>query len=96
MNPTQDEWITTHDAARELLSYATIGASVIIEPIWPPSPAARQWALVLDAAPQDTPSRGEVYSLPCRAADLARRARTLASDAYAALNRRRTAVALET
>lgn len=75
-----EELVQTHDAARELLKYAVPGATVVIEPVWPPHPNARMWTLVLDSAPHHAVQALDTYTLPVRADALYRRARTLAED----------------
>jgi hypothetical protein len=84
--------VRTHDAARELLRYAVPGATVVIEPVWPPHPTARQWAMVLDAAPSHAVQAFDTYTLPVTAESLYRRARTLAEEGLRSLaeHRRRT------
>ena len=73
-----DELVRTHDEARELLKYAALGATVIIErPRVEHQPHVRTFTLVLDAAPHHAVNALDVYSLPCNARVLAKRARTL-------------------
>lgn len=92
MSTDNDGLVRTHDAARELLRYAVPGATVVIEPVWPPAPNARQWAMVLDAAPTHAVQAFDTYSLPVPADVLYRRARTLAEEGLRSLatHRRRT------
>lgn len=73
-----DDWIRTHDEARDALRYAAIGATVVIERVQREhSPESRMFTLVLDAAPGHAVSAADAYSLPCLAAPLMRRARDL-------------------
>lgn len=73
-----DDWVRTHDEARDLLRYAALGATVIIERVQREhTPDVRQFAIVLDAAPGHAVSAADAYSLPCLAKPLALRARAL-------------------
>jgi hypothetical protein len=85
-----DDWIRSHDEARELLRYACLGATVIVEPIAREhQPSMRRWTVVLDGAEQLATSSVEIYALPCLGAPLARRARNLCDAAQEALRRHR-------
>lgn len=73
-----DEMIRTHDEAADLLRYAALGATVIIERLpREHTPELRQYTVVLDAAPGHAVSAADAYSLPCLATPLAKRVRAL-------------------
>jgi len=81
-----DDWIRTHDEARDALRYAAIGATVVIElPAREHVPETRMFTIVVDAAPGHSVSAADAYSLPCLAAPLMRRARTLCDRARRSL-----------
>lgn len=81
-----DGWLRTHDEAAQLLRYATIGATVLIERLpREHTPDLRQYTIVLDGAAEYAVSAADAYALPCLAAPLARRARDLCDSAVAAL-----------
>ena len=87
-----DDWVRTHDEARELLRYTALGATVVIEPVEVEhSPESRRFTVVLDAAPDFATSSAEIYSLPCLARPIQRRVRTLCERAWEALRRHRRA-----
>lgn len=74
-----DQWIRTHDEARDLLKYSVIGATVVIERVEREHcPETRAFTVVLDGATDFATSVADCYSLPCLAGPLARRARDLA------------------
>lgn len=88
-----DDWIRTHDEAEQLLRYACLGATVIVERVEREhQPSMRRWTVVLDAAEQLATSAVEIYALPCLGAPLARRARNLCNAAQDALRRHRRKV----
>lgn len=81
-----DDWIRTYDEARDLLKYAALGATVIIERVQREhTPDTRMFTVVLDAAPGHAVSAADAYALPCLAAPLARRARDLCERGRASL-----------
>ncbi len=85
-----DDWVRSHEEARQLLRYACLGATVIVEPVEREhQPSMGRWTVVLDAAETLATSSAEIYALPCLGAPLARRARTLCNDAQDALRRHR-------
>lgn len=85
-----DDWIRSHDEAEQLLRYACLGATVVIEPIHGERvPESRRFTVVLDAAPEFATSCQEIYSLPALGGPIARRARTLCDRAVEALRRHR-------
>ena len=87
-----DQWVRTHDEARDLLRYAALGATVILEPLREGrSPDARSYTLVLDGAVDYALSVADAYSLPCLAGPLAARARALCDTATRALAAHRRA-----
>ncbi|MBL0219652.1 MAG: hypothetical protein IPQ07_38030 [Myxococcales bacterium] len=86
MTVIDDDWIRTHDEARDALRYAALGATVIIERVQREhTPDTRSFTVVLDAAPNHAVSAADAYSLPCLAAPLMRRARTLCDRARQSL-----------
>lgn len=81
-----DDWIRTHDEARDALKYSAIGATVIIERIEREhTPEVRQFTVVVDAAPGHAVSAADAYALPCLAEPLMRRVRTLCDRARTSL-----------
>ena len=74
---TANDWVHSHDGARQVLTYSGLGATVLIEPL-PRSErastreASRQFTMVLDAAPEHATGAFDVYTLPVRARDLSR------------------------
>lgn len=76
------DMVRTHDDALALLRYAVPGAIVELAPIWRPGSSqdearTRRYTITVPAA-RVRVSDGDVYSLPCLAEPLARRARELA------------------
>lgn len=87
---TDDDWVRSHEEVRQLLHYACLGATVIVEPIEREhQPSMGRWTVVLDAAETLATSSAEIYALPCLGAPLAHRARNLCNDAQEALRRHR-------
>lgn len=84
-----DDWVRSHDEVREVLRYAAIGATAIVEPVSPERPQDGQWTLVLDAAPHHAVSARDLYSLPILGEPLQRRAAELLAAAGEALRRAR-------
>lgn len=85
-----DGMVHTHDDARDLMKYAALGATVLIEPFdLDDLPGARRYTVVLDAAPYDAANAADMYHLPVNARVLAQRVRQIADDARTALARRR-------
>lgn len=85
------DWVTTHDSARELLRYAALGATVMIEPLRSEHrrPESRAFTVVLDGATDYAVNAADAYSLPCLAEPLARRVRALCDDATRVLAHKR-------
>lgn len=85
-----DDWVRTHDELQQLLRYACLGATVIVERIEREhQPSMGRFTVVLDAAEEIATSSAEVYALPCLGAPIARRARNLCDRAVEALRRHR-------
>lgn len=84
-----DDWIHTHDSARELLTYAVPGARVKLSPVALPGTTAgnakaRRYQITVRRLGRDPIETADLYTLPCLAAPLARRARALADFALSA------------
>lgn len=85
-----DGWVRTHEEASQLLRYTALGATVLFDPLKRAKvqravDATREFTLVLDGAPHHAVNDLDMYTLPCKAAALQRRVRTLCDQARAAL-----------
>jgi len=81
-----DDLVTTHDGARELLSYALTGARVTLHRVAVPGSAeaaarTRRYEIVVERAGCDPITVADAYSLPVHAGTLARSARQKADAA---------------
>lgn len=81
-----DDWVTTHDGARELLTYAVPGARVRLSPVALPgtreaNAKARRYQITVPRLGREPVETADLYTLPCLAGPLARRARQLADHA---------------
>lgn len=86
-----DDWVRSHDEARELFRYTAIGATVVVEPLTAEdlTPATRRFTVVLDAAPDFATSCQDIYVLPFLGAPMQARLRSLCTRAWEALRRHR-------
>lgn len=86
---TDDNWCRTHDDVRDLLIYAVPGARVTLTPVALPgstmrNAGSRRYEVAVPRVGRVLPPTADVYTLPCRAEPLARRARELADYALRA------------
>lgn len=78
-----DEWCRTHEDVQQLLTYAVPGARVTLTPVALPgstmrAAGSRRYEVKVPRIGVEPPPTADVYTLPCRAEPLARRARELA------------------
>lgn len=73
-----DDMVRTHDEALSLLRESVPGARVALIPAPQAGDRVRRYAVTLERVGHLPSTASDVYSLPCRAAPLARRAREIA------------------
>ncbi len=84
-----DGWLRTHDEARDLLTYAVPGARVTFSRVARPgtqqgNAQARRFQITVRRVGREPLETFDLYTLPCLAEPLARRARELADHALRA------------
>lgn len=87
-----DDWVRSHDEARELFRYTVPGATVVVEPLEGArdlTPQTRRITLVLDAAPDFATACQDLYVLPFLGRPMQARVRALAERGWEALRRHR-------